>query len=131
MMRRRTFVAGMAAVLAAPRVAGAQQTGKVYRVGFLSEISTNPYEAALRRSLRDRGWVPDENIRFEYRWAEGRTERLDGLAAELVAQKIDLMVVSGAAEQAREIEFIINLRHGSRSEPDHPAVAAATGGSGD
>ena len=78
--------------------AEAQQTGKVLRIGFL-DPSTASGSAdlldALRQELRKLGWTEDKNIAFEYRFAEGKPERLPELAADLVRLKVDLIVVSG------------------------------------
>jgi putative ABC transport system substrate-binding protein len=103
-MERRLFLAGTGAVLlAAPLAADAQQAGKVYRIGFLSPSSRSDPErlaspfgerglAAFRQGLRDLGYVEGQNLTIEYRWAEGRFERLPDLAAELVRLKVDVIV---------------------------------------
>jgi hypothetical protein len=72
-------------VLAVPLAAEAQ-AGKVHRVGFLGLSSPADYAAnlqAFRQGLRDLGYEEWKNISIEYRWAEGRDERLPALAAEL------------------------------------------------
>ena len=89
---------------AAPLTARAQQAGKVYRVGYLSapsrESVARGVEAFVRR-LRELGWVDGENIVIEYRWAEGKVERLPDLAAELVRRKVDVIVApAGSAALA-------------------------------
>jgi putative ABC transport system substrate-binding protein len=93
---RRAFLATLAGgVLAAPRIADAQQPGKVYRLGYLSAGSgtlRSPYTTAFRQGLRELGWVEGQNIVIEYRWAEGRFDRLPDLAAELVRLKVDVIV---------------------------------------
>jgi putative ABC transport system substrate-binding protein len=108
-MDRRTFTAGMIAVVAVPVPSAAQQpSGKIYRVGFLGSTSASAYEKrveALRVSLRDLGYIEGKNIVFEYRWADGNLDRLPGLAAELVRLKVDVLVVHSTtvarvAEQA-------------------------------
>jgi putative ABC transport system substrate-binding protein len=87
----------------------AQQAGKVYRIGYLGSTSPSNYQAplveALRQGLRSLGYVEGKNLAIEYRWAEGRYDRLPGLAAELVNLKVDLIVTHGtpgslAARQA-------------------------------
>jgi putative ABC transport system substrate-binding protein len=96
MMDRRHFLlTSLAGALAAP-LAGAEQAGKVARVGFLSvgtapapeEVARSPFLAALR----DRRWIAGQNIVFEARYAAGQTDRLPALAAELVQLKVDLIV---------------------------------------
>ena len=101
MMDRRLFLGTLACgLLAAPLAAEAQQTGKVYRVGFLSNgwSTTSPQVvAAFRQGLRELAWVEGQNIVIEYRWAEGRSDRLPDLAAELVRLRVDVLVASAAA----------------------------------
>jgi len=77
--------------------AEAQQPGKVLRIGFL-EPSTASGSAVLveafRQELTKLGWIEGKNIAIEYRFAEGKNERLTELAADLVRLKVDLIVVS-------------------------------------
>jgi ABC-type uncharacterized transport system substrate-binding protein len=76
---------------------GAQQTGKIPRIGYLLAAGSpeTPRRDAFRQGLRDLGYVEDKNIIIEWREAEGRLDRLDELAAELVRLKVDVFVVSG------------------------------------
>ena len=91
------FVAlGMLA--AAPVPAVSQHPQKVFRVGNLVGGGRTPDGAPpipLRESLRALGYVEGRNIVYEARFAEGRAERLAGLAAELVRLKVDLIVTQG------------------------------------
>ena len=69
------------------------------RIGFLSAESPQGYETRLegiRAGLRDRGYIEGKNILIEYRWAEGRYERLTELARELVGLKVDVLITDGA-----------------------------------
>src|SRR3977135_1246403 len=88
-------------ILAAPLVTDAQPARKVYRIGQLSSSfpPTDPNLRAgdLRQGLRDLGYVEGQNLIMEYRYAEGREERLPDLAAELVRLKVDVIVAGGAA----------------------------------
>ena len=97
-MNRRTFLSALTgSLLAAPLAAGAQQVGKVSRIGYLSAGSdtANPrVREAFRQGLRELGWVEGQNIIIEYRWAEGRFDRLPDLAAELVRLKVDVLVAA-------------------------------------
>jgi putative ABC transport system substrate-binding protein len=97
-MDRRTFLAGTGAVLlAAPRAAEGQQAKKVYRIGYLSGgSSTAPQHLieAFRQGLSELGWVERRNIVIDYRFAEGRLDRLPDLAAELVQLKVDVIVAA-------------------------------------
>jgi putative tryptophan/tyrosine transport system substrate-binding protein len=78
----------------------AQQTTKLARIGFL-DISNASGMAGLleafRHELNKLGWIEGKNITIEYRFAEGKTERLPELAADLVRLKVDLIVVTGGA----------------------------------
>jgi putative ABC transport system substrate-binding protein len=101
---RRSAVLTAVALLAAPYGAGAQQAGKVYRIGYLSTPTRESVERGLQaflRKLRELGWVEGQNLAVEYRWAEGNVERLPGLAAELVRRKMDVIVApAGSAALA-------------------------------
>jgi putative ABC transport system substrate-binding protein len=87
-----------AVLLTTVSLAEAQQRGKVPRIGFLGN-STAALEANLvgpfRDGLRDLGYVEGQNILIEYRWADGKYERFPALIAELIAQKIDVIVTAG------------------------------------
>ncbi len=96
--------------------AGAQQPGKVYRVGYLSPLNRtteSPRFQAIRQALRELGYLEGKNIAFEYRYAEGKGNRYPELAAELVRRKVDILVVVGggrlivAAKNATETISIV------------------------
>ena len=75
-----------------------QQPKKVYRIGYLStnDPATESTRAeAFRLALRERGYIEGQNIAIEYRYAEGKIDRLSELAAELVRLKVDIIVVTG------------------------------------
>ena len=90
------FLYGVAlGAFATPFDAEAQQAGRVYRVGYLSVPTRASVENALQaflRALRELGWVEGQNLIIEYRWAEGKVERLPDLAADLVRRKVDVIV---------------------------------------
>ena len=110
--------------------AEAQQPKKVTRIGYLS--SQDPaYESAraegIRLALRDLGYVEGQNIAFEYRYSEGKTDRASELAAELVRLNVDIIVVAGGIiwiRAAKNAAKSIPSRHGGywkrpcRSRPD-------------
>ncbi len=76
----------------------AQQTEKVPRIGYLSAASRSALTArteAFRQGLRELGYVEGKNIVIEYRYAEGKLDRLSELAAELVRLKVDVIVATG------------------------------------
>jgi putative ABC transport system substrate-binding protein len=83
--------------LATFSLADAQQPVKVPRIGNLSPGSSyaSPNREAFRQGLRDLGYVEGKNILIEYRYAEGKSDRLRGLAAELVRLKVDVIVTTG------------------------------------
>jgi putative ABC transport system substrate-binding protein len=89
-------------LLGAPREAGPQQpTAKVARIGWLSIASRTPEVAhlieAFELGLRELGYVEGQTIAIEYRFAEGKPERLPRLAAELVGLKVDIIVTPNPA----------------------------------
>jgi putative ABC transport system substrate-binding protein len=76
----------------------AQQSKKIWRVGFLSSVSPKPSAhmwAAFLQGLRDQGYVQGQNVVIEQRWAEGNADRLPGMAAELVRLNVDVIVSTG------------------------------------
>ena len=97
-MDRRRFLTGLTlGTLTAPLAAVGQQAGRTPRIGVLTiaryrddRVERN-FEA-LRQGLRERGWIDGQNIGFEYRWADGKYERLPYLAAELVSAKVDVIL---------------------------------------
>jgi len=117
-VERRAFMGVLASgLLAAPLAAEAQQAGKVHRIGYLSGgLSTYRIEA-FRQGLRELGWVEGQNIVIEYRYAEGRFDRLPDLAAELVRLKVDIIVAlatpaSAAAKNATGTIPIVGISLG-------------------
>jgi putative ABC transport system substrate-binding protein len=98
-MERRGFLATLlGGLLARPVTAGAQP-GKVHRVGHLAASAPSAENTrllgAFQAELRERGWVEGRTIAYEYRWAEGRYERLPSLATELAEARVDLIVAGG------------------------------------
>jgi len=98
-----THLGALALVLLAltwPLATEAQQAGTVPRIGFLGQTSPSvqaPGVEALLAGLRDFGYVEGKNIVIEFRWAEGKYDRLPALAAELVRRKVDVLVTGGTA----------------------------------
>src|SRR4030095_15411401 len=86
-------------LLALGVTAEAQQSLKVPRIGFLSAVSPSsisPRTEAFRQGLRELGYVDGKSIVIEYRWAEGKFDRLPDLAAELVRLKVDVILSWGS-----------------------------------
>ena len=98
--RRKLLVALGASALVAPIAALAQQQGKVARVGFLyyasrqSALDTGRYNA-FAQSMRELGYVSGTTLVIEERYADGKSDRLPGLVAELVRLKVDVIVATG------------------------------------
>src|SRR5262245_17701011 len=96
MTSRRAFLAGVVvSAFTGPLVVGAQPPGKVFRIGYLSTMASEtarPPLSAFKRALLDLGYVEGRNLVIEYRWAEGRYERLPALARELVRLRADLIL---------------------------------------
>src|SRR5450756_1813920 len=95
--RRELLVALGASALVAPLASFSQQQGKVWRVGFLGQRARpvsldSDVWGALPEGMRELGYVEGKNLVIEWRFADGRVERLPGLAAELVQMKVDALV---------------------------------------
>jgi putative tryptophan/tyrosine transport system substrate-binding protein len=86
----------------APYPSQAQSVAKTSRIGILSPTLADPNPAldAFRQGLRDLGYVEGQSIALEYRFAEGRFERLPELAADLVRLKVDVILVQGGQATA-------------------------------
>src|SRR5215468_8590578 len=92
-MRRREFIALVGGSVAGwPLAARAQKRRKVWRVGALQPgAPPDPLLETIKDGLRDLGYVEGRDLVFEPRWAEGKHDRLAGLAAELVGLKVDVI----------------------------------------
>src|SRR5262245_6708235 len=117
-LKRRAFITLIGGAAAWPLAARAQQqAGKVPRIGFLGLTSSSDRPSlldAFRQGLRELGWVEGQNIVIDYRYAEGRVDRLPDLAAGLVRLKVDLFVSEGtqgvtAARNATETIPIVMI----------------------
>jgi ABC-type uncharacterized transport system substrate-binding protein len=108
--------------LAVGVIAHAQQSEKVFRIGFLDSGTASGSAVlleAFRQELSKLGWVEGKNITIEYRFAEQKQERLPELAADLVRLKVDLMVVAGntAALAAKKASTIIPIVMANAGDP--------------
>jgi putative ABC transport system substrate-binding protein len=95
MVSRRVFLYGSMAALAAPRTAETQQTGRIYRIGFLRNgPPPDTFIEGLRKGLRELGYVEGQNIAIQYGLARSADE-LPSAAARLVSLKVDVLLASG------------------------------------
>jgi putative ABC transport system substrate-binding protein len=123
-MNRRETITALLALGAVPLAGEAQQAAKITRIGYLvTDLAAGPRLEAFLQGLRDLGYVEGRNVAIEYRSAEGKVERLPALGAELVALKVDVIVV-GSTPQA------LAAMQATRSLPIVFAVAADPVGSG-
>ena len=137
MIDRRSVLARLApaALLATWPGAWAQPTAKMFRVGYLTGAPTpdGRVPLPLRKALEALGFVEGRDIVYESRFSHGRAERLPGLAAELIAQKLDVLVVGGgppgaAARQATASVPIVAVNSGDLVETGMVASLARPGG---
>ena len=85
----------------------AQQPKKVPRIGYLGATDAageSTRSEAIRLALRERGYIEGQSIAIEYRYAEGKRDRLPELAAELVRLKVDIIVAAGGDQLVRPIK---------------------------
>jgi putative tryptophan/tyrosine transport system substrate-binding protein len=110
----------------------AQQPKKVPRIGVLGSLSGSSSSdlirtEAFRQGLRELGYVDGENIVIEYRYADGKFERLPGLAADLVRLKVDILVARGApaAHAAKNATSTIPIVMGNAADPVGTGLVAS------
>ncbi len=98
-MKRREFILALGGAAAVwPLTARAQQ--KTPTIGFLGPASASAmsaWTAAFVQRLRELGWIEGRSIAIEYRWGDGRADRLSEIAAEFVRLKVDVIVTTGTA----------------------------------
>jgi ABC-type uncharacterized transport system substrate-binding protein len=123
-------------LLVAGTAAEAQQPTKIPRIGFLVPGSASSYGnrvEAFRKGLRELKYVEGQNVNIEYRYAEGKLDRLTELAAELVRLRVDMIVTSGnasvrAAKQATTTIPIVVSNTSDLVGPGHAVSLARPGG---
>jgi putative tryptophan/tyrosine transport system substrate-binding protein len=130
-MRRRAFIELLGSGIAAwPLAARAQQSlSKVPTIGFLAATPSTELErvAAFVQRLRELSWIDGRNLAIEYRWAEGRPERLAEIAAEFARIKVDVIVTVGTPPTlaAKQATAVIPIVFAAASDPVGTGVVAS------
>ena len=134
--RRQLLIALGGGFVSRPLASQAQQPTRIARIGFLSPFAraiTLSSEDAFRQGLRELGWIEGKNIAIEYRYAEGKQDRLPELAADLVRLKVDVIVTSvspdtEAAQKATRTIPIVTATGGGPVASGPGASLARPGG---
>src|SRR4029079_4059281 len=128
-MRRRKFIALVGGAVVAVPIARAQQLARIPRLGVLlySTPQADPQIKFVLQGLRDLGYFEGRNIAIEYRFAEGKPERLSELAAELALLKPDVIVAIGGdvAPVAKRATQTIPLVFVSSADPEQLGLVAS------
>ena len=132
MMKRRHVITLLGGATAWPHIASAQQPAMPV-VGFLSGASPVPFAAlvgAFRQGLNDSGFVEGQNVAIDYRWAEGRFDRLPQMANEMVARRVDVLVATAgdrSAQAAKAATSTIPIVFSSGGDPVANGLVASLG----
>ena len=135
-MRRRQFIALVSGAAVCSFAARAQQSGKLQTIGFLGQSTRSAeseWDYAFTQRLRELGWMEGRTITIEYRWSEGRAERIVQAVAEFVRLNVDVIVTSGtpqviAAKQATSVIPIVFATAGNPVGAGLVASLARPGG---
>jgi putative tryptophan/tyrosine transport system substrate-binding protein len=127
-MNRRELMLLVAGVMMPARALRAQQKTMPV-IGYLhygSPGSFAPFIAAFHQGLSEAGYVEEQNVAIEYRWAEGRYDRLPALAADLVGRKVDVIAAFGppSARAAKSATSTIPVVFGSGDSVGEGLVAS-------
>jgi ABC-type uncharacterized transport system substrate-binding protein len=128
-MKRRAFISLLGGAAAWPLAAGAQQAGKLLTIGFMGATPSVESQrvAAFVQRLRELGWVDGRNLAIEYRWAEGRPERVSEIAAEFVRIRVDVIVTvaTPATLAAKQATAVIPIVGAPLSDPVGTGLVAS------
>jgi putative ABC transport system substrate-binding protein len=129
-VKRREFIALAGGAAIWPLGVRAQQAGKLPIIGFLGSSTTasaRAWVAAFVQRLRELGWIEGRNVAIEYRWAEGRDERIAEIAGEFVRGKVDVIVTSGtrAVVAAKRATSVIPIVFATAGDPVGTGLVAS------
>jgi len=129
-MKQLSSILLIVAVAVVAATAQAQQTTKIPRIGYLATASLSAFATrteAFRQGLRELGYIEGKNILIEYRYADGKTDRVPALADELVRIKVDIIVTGGAPAtlSAKDATRTIPIVMASDADPVGSGVVAS------
>jgi putative tryptophan/tyrosine transport system substrate-binding protein len=133
-MKRREFItllgSAAASLISWPLAGRAQQPGKVPVIGFMggsTASSQGPWAAAFAKRLRELGWIEGRTVAIEYRWAEGKSERVAEIIAEFVRLKVDVIVTHSnpLVAAAKQATSLIPIVFGAAGDPVGTGLVAS------
>jgi putative ABC transport system substrate-binding protein len=121
-MRRREFITVLGGAAAWPLTASAQQPAKLPTIGFLgagTPSAWNQRVVAFSQRLRELGWIESRTIAIDYRWADGRSDLFNEIAADFVQRRVDVIVTAGTAAvfAVRKATSVIPIVFAAESDP--------------
>jgi putative ABC transport system substrate-binding protein len=120
-MKRREFITLLGAAAAWPLAVRAQQPAKLPTIGYFGTTTASawaPWTAAFVQRLRELSWIEGRTVAIQYRWAEGRSERLAEIAAEFVRLKVDVIVTgANAAVAAKQASSVVPIVFALMDDP--------------